>query len=1000
MDMTGETISHYRILEKLGRGGMGEVYRAEDTSLRRIVALKFLSPELTLSEDARTRFVHEAQAASALQHHNICTIHEIDRTPDGRMFICMDYYPGETLKKRTDRGALPVREAVDIAAQAAEGLAKAHEAGMVHRDVKPANIAVTHDGVVKILDFGLAMLSDRTRLTKMGTTVGTVSYMSPEQARGEDVTSRADVWSLGVILYEMLTGRLPFTATHDAALVYSILNETFPPVSDLRDDVPPRLVRVVDRALAKNPDDRYKDAAEMARDLREVAKELESAARAPAPAGPGADRGGRKPPKGVWLPLLLVAIIAAAMLLVRPLVFEDNVVSAPRPIAVIGFENRTGDPAYDYLCEAIPNLLITSLEQSKYLSVVTWERMRDLLERAGRGDVERIDRETGFEVCRMDGIDTIVLGSFARAGDVFVTDVKVLDVNSKELLKSASAKGDGVGSILDNQIDELGKEISRGVGLSERSIAAAGSQPIAAVTTTSMDAYHYFLRGQEESQKMYWQDARRSLERAVALDSTFAIAWSYLAEACQRLRDVNTSEEAYERAKALSTRAPEKERLLIEAMYAYRVENDEEESLRFLGELIARYPKEKQALLQQGTIYRNRNQFAEGEAAFKRVLELDPNDGPALNGIAYLYAAADDYERAIEYFGRYAAAFPGDANPYDSMAEMYFRLGRLDESVAMYQRALAIKPDFGSERGIAYIRALQEDYAGARSMIEQFMASSPSPGAKAGGRFMLSYYDLLSLKWEDAVESIELAEQAFDEMGNRMGIAGGLWIEAWFHYLMGDYGRSWACIDESYAITSAVDPTNPWYGLSREIHRGFIDLKEGLLEDAKARQGYLDTVLARVAVEDPGDLEMSKYLAALYRAEVLLAEGSIEECIGACRSLPEVGIPSMNTRSMFFYNYPCDRDVLARAYVRKGALDDAISEYERLITFDPASKDRRLVYPLFHYRLGVLYEETGQSEKALQQYEKFLDIVGDSAPGVPEVADARRREADLGQAGD
>ena len=185
--MIGETISHYRILEKLGRGGMGEVYKAEDTHLRRIVALKFLNPELTLDEDARTRVMHEAQAASTLQHHNICTIHEIDRTPDGRMFICMDYYAGDTLKSRIDRGPARVREAVDIAAQIAEGLARAHEAGTVHRDIKPANVSVTDDGVVKILDFGLAMLSDRTRVTKMDTTVGTVAYMSPENTRGENL---------------------------------------------------------------------------------------------------------------------------------------------------------------------------------------------------------------------------------------------------------------------------------------------------------------------------------------------------------------------------------------------------------------------------------------------------------------------------------------------------------------------------------------------------------------------------------------------------------------------------------------------------------------------------------------------------------------------------------------------------------------------------------------------------------------------------------------------
>ena len=227
--LVGQLVSHYRILEHLGGGGMGVVYKAHDLHLDRLVALKFLPPELTRDPDAKARFIHEAKAASALQHDNICTIHDVDETSDGQLFICMDLYCGETLKRKIDSGPVPVEEAIELAIQVARGLAKAHEAGMVHRDVKPANIMVTKEGEAKIVDFGLAKLTRQTKLTREGSTLGTVAYMSPEQARGEAIDHRSDIWSLGVVLYEMITGRLPFKSDYEQALVYSILNDEVQP---------------------------------------------------------------------------------------------------------------------------------------------------------------------------------------------------------------------------------------------------------------------------------------------------------------------------------------------------------------------------------------------------------------------------------------------------------------------------------------------------------------------------------------------------------------------------------------------------------------------------------------------------------------------------------------------------------------------------------------------------------------------------------------------------
>ena len=266
--MTGRVISHYRILGPLGGGGMGVVYKAQDLSLERVVALKFLPPELSRDPDAKTRFLQEARAASTLDHPNICTIHEVGETDEGQLYLAMACYDGETLKQRLQRGPLPIDEALETAQQIARGLVKAHRSGIVHRDIKPANLMITADEIVKILDFGIAKLAGAAGLTRIGSSLGTPGYMSPEQARGEEVDHRTDVWSLGAVLYEMVTGRRPFRGEHDQAVLYALFNLEPDPVEQLRPDAPPELVRIIGRMLTKDPDRRYLTAGEALADLR------------------------------------------------------------------------------------------------------------------------------------------------------------------------------------------------------------------------------------------------------------------------------------------------------------------------------------------------------------------------------------------------------------------------------------------------------------------------------------------------------------------------------------------------------------------------------------------------------------------------------------------------------------------------------------------------------------------------------------------------------------
>jgi serine/threonine protein kinase len=270
--MVDKRVSHYDILERLGGGGMGVVYKAEDTRLHRTVALKFLPPAFSFDEEAKLRFIHEAQAASSLQHNNICNIHDIDETEDDRIFICMDFYEGETLKKKIERGPLEIEEAAHIITQIAEGLEKAHNKGIIHRDIKPANIFITKDGIVKILDFGLAKLSGQTMMTRTGATIGTAAYMSPEQVRGEEVDSRTDIWSLGVVLYEMITGKLPFKGEYEQAVIYSILNLPVQPICALKPYIDPKLEFLIMDCLIKDPNERWQTAGEISHRLKILKK--------------------------------------------------------------------------------------------------------------------------------------------------------------------------------------------------------------------------------------------------------------------------------------------------------------------------------------------------------------------------------------------------------------------------------------------------------------------------------------------------------------------------------------------------------------------------------------------------------------------------------------------------------------------------------------------------------------------------------------------------------
>jgi serine/threonine protein kinase/predicted Zn-dependent protease len=987
--MIGTEVSHYKILERIGGGGMGVVYKAQDLKLERIVALKFLPPELTRDPDAKLRFVHEAKAASALDHANICTIHEIDETRDGQSFIVMAYYGGETLKARIERGPLGLDDALEIAQQVAAGLARAHEAGMVHRDIKPANVMVTERKEVKIVDFGLAKLGGQTKLTQTGTTLGTFAYMAPEQVRGEEADHRSDLWSLGVVLHELLTGRLPFKGEFQQAMAYSILNEPPEPATSMRSGLPVELDRVIGKALSKRPDERYQHADELLADIKRLRRESE-------PGGPSvvAVPEKKRPSRLLIGAAALVALIAAAFL-VNQFLFQPAIATEPVPIAVISFENQTGDPSYDYLSKAIPNLLITSLEQSSYLQVTTWERMRDLLKQLGKDTVQVIDRELGYELCRMDGVDAIVLGSFVKAGDQFATDVKVLDVETKKLIHSASTRGKGEGSIIESQIDELSGEISEGVGLSGWRTAEA-ARPVAEVTTHSLEAYNYYLRGRDDYYKFYFADAVRFLEKAIELDSTFAMAYLYLGQAQAGRDNIRARDANYVKAMELSMRATEKERLVIEAFYVRNVERDQEKYFKILQKLRQDYPKEKRVFILLALYYDGRDSESE-IGALRAALELDPDYGDALNMMGYAHANMGNYAEALKYLERYARVIPGEANPYDSMAEIYFHTGDLDKAVEKYEEAIAIKPGFLSCFPVSYICALREDYDAALEWMNRFSSTASDSGEVAMAEFWRGLLHYWTGSREEALREVRESRRLWGVVGNRLYRGSMDKIIAWILLDGGDPEAGLEIFDQDEEFRfKRVSGGRGNLIAHMEFYRSCCALERGEIDSAAFHAGVVKSSLPDVL---PDWQDQFTYQSGLLDAAVWLARGNADSAVALCNRAVPSGLIRANPEVLSWYMigflYRPNCDVLGRAYLKKGELENAIAEYERLTRYDPTGPDRRWIRPENHYALARLYEGKGMTVEAVAEYEEFLRIWQNADRDLPEKRDATRRLAAL-----
>ena len=671
--MISSTISHYKILEKLGGGGMGVVYKAQDLKLDRLVALKFLPTSLSFDDETKQRFIHEAKLASSLQHNNICTIHEIDETVDGQLFISMDLYEGETLKKKIEKGRLELEEIVNISIQITEGLKKAHDKGIVHRDIKPANVFITNDNTVKILDFGLAKGLSENTLTQKGMTFGTVTYMSPEQARGEKVDPRTDIWSLGILLYEMLTGDLPFKGEYNQAVIYSILNEE--PEFDEKVKLEKLKNIIKKKCLAKNKNERYRNAEELIEDLKNV--QLSTVPKT---------RWDIVSRKRRWFGL--VSIVGLALITVF-LVFyfpsASKVKSKQRiPIAVVDFKNATNEAELN----GLSGMLITSLEQSKRLNVITRSRLFDILKQLGKENLTRIDEYTGRGICTRANISTLAIASIRKFGKVYTIDMKVLDVGKNQYLFAVNVRGEGKESIPD-LIDKLSEKTREGLNENIASIYS-GNKKIAEITTPNLQAYQHFFKGEELIDKLKFKEAQKEFEQAIKIDSSFGLAYYRMAYAIDWESNKKLANKYVLKAYSLFQNIPEKEQYLVDALYA---ENklDLEEALKILKEGEKKYPNDKEILYNIGDWSYHAGHLNQAEKYLNKVLQIDPNFPRALDHLTWTYEDQKKYDKMLETAKRYYTVSPTfEASNLLDVA--YFKTGEYQTAIDELKRNLTIHP--------------------------------------------------------------------------------------------------------------------------------------------------------------------------------------------------------------------------------------------------------------------------------------------------------------------
>ena len=985
--MIGQTVSHFEILERIGQGGMGVVYKARDLRLDRLVALKFLPPYLGGEETAQRRFVREARTASALDHANICTIYEIGETEDGRTFIAMAYCDGETLRERIARGPVPAEEVIQIAAQVAHGLAEAHARGIVHRDIKPGNIAITRDGAVKILDFGLATLPGATRVTQTDSTSGTVAYMSPQQVRGDPLDPRTDIWSWGVVTYEMLTGRLPFRGDHAQVVIYSILNDDPKAISSVS-PVAQALEAIVGRALSKDLSRRYQSAEDLLSELGATASSESPTLtmRVRPPTEGRAGRTSRRRLAGFALAGSIVLLSAWAAWRFRSPSSRPPALSSSTSVAVFPFRYR-GRDQYRYLGEGMVDLLSAKLDNAGELRTIDPRAIAGLA--AGES---ALDPERGRLAAERLSAQHFVLGSIVEIGGKVQIDATLYSAQGRlGPTVQTTASGDVMKAF--DLVDELaiGLLAELGAGSSVR------TNRVASVTTTSLAAFRAYLDGQSAFQRGDFRSSVEAFQKAVELDKQFALAWYRLSVALEWLGTPQelhnqAAEQAYQHADRLTDR----DRRLLEASRVWR-QGDNREAKRLYSAIVQAYPDEIEGWYQLGEVLFHRNalygaSITESRAAFERVLSLEPNHFASLVHLARIEAFEGRLDAMRSLVERFLAL--GKESPERVRAIRALQAFALDDPQQQDQVLAELERSDGPAVAMAFLEVslYARNLRGAERIARLLVAPSRPARVQSYGHVALAHLALARGKWAGAKNELE-AIASLDP-----------WTSLEYRALFSSLSFLPVSRAEISAIRDGLVGLDPEAVPRVDNPAVFIDahydlhplLRMYLMALVSTRMGDVDR-----AKQYAGEIERQKFppgykslaadLTRSVRAQVDRAQGKPADALA---KLEPLLAETKNPLESPFVSEAYERFSRAELGYELGRYQEALGWFDHLAE----SSVFEFVYlPLSHLWRAEAYNRLGHSKEAVANYETFIDLWKDCDPELlPMLQLARQRLEGLG----